>query len=105
VNAVTCSTLSSVPPTSQRREIQDSFDARAIARKVRTKQSATAATSSVSGDQKPPGPLNSGGGADASGGEHAALQEHMAFGIRNCRHGIVMWKFLHEIIDYLALPA
>src|SRR5437764_1024634 len=51
--------------THAEREIH--VDAPATARKVSTKQSATAATVRVSGDQQFPGPSNSAGGADTSG--------------------------------------
>jgi hypothetical protein len=70
-NRVNCdarSTRSKVPLTSQRSEVQGNSNARAIDRNVNTKQSATAATSSVSGDQRSPGPSNSAGGAECSSG-------------------------------------
>ena len=45
---------------------RDSFDnLAAMPRKLRMKQSATAATNRVSGDQRSPGPSNSAGGADS----------------------------------------
>ena len=58
--------------------VQSSFEARATARKLSRKQSATAAHSSVSGDQRSPGPSNSAGGADAIGGRPAAIERHVA---------------------------
>ena len=63
VNCVTRSTRSTVPVASQASEVHGSLDILAIPRKVRMKQSATAATRSVSGDQRFPGPPNSVGGA------------------------------------------
>src|SRR6516225_3492440 len=75
VNCVTRSTLSNVPTASHASDIQDSFDAAAMARKVSTKQPATAATSKVSGDQRSPGPLNSVGGALTSLGNRCASSE------------------------------
>ena len=47
------------------------FLARATPRKLSRKQSATAAQSSVSGDQRSPGPSNSAGGAVTSVGRPA----------------------------------
>src|SRR5262249_41121679 len=64
VKRVTPSTRSSTPSASQWTRSHGSFDARAIARKVRIKQSAEAATSSVSGDHWSPDPPNCAGGDD-----------------------------------------
>ena len=58
--------LASASP--RRSELQASFWARATPRKLSRKQSATAAQSSVSGDQRSPGPSNSAGGAVARTG-------------------------------------
>ena len=63
VNRVTPATRSSTPSTRHASVFHSKREARAIARKVSTKQSASDAHSSVSGDQTPPGPPNSGGGA------------------------------------------
>ena len=63
-NCVTRSTWSSVPAASHLRPSHGSFESLAIPRNVRTKQSATAAVTSVSGDQRSPGPSNSAGAAE-----------------------------------------
>lgn len=68
VNRETRSGRSSVPVHVTSRVVHDIRDARVIPLNVNTKQSTTAATSSVSGDHLPPGPSNSGGVAvDMSG--------------------------------------
>jgi hypothetical protein len=69
VNCVTRSTRSTVPEASQVSALHDIFEGLAIALNVRAKQSATAATVSVSGDHRSPGPSNSAGSADASPGQ------------------------------------
>src|SRR5579859_2801417 len=67
-NRVVRSTRSRVPVTSQTRDVQATPAARATARKVRIRQSPTAATSRVSGDHRSPGPSNGVGDADGSVG-------------------------------------
>ena len=68
VNCVTPSTRSRTPSTRHASSLHSTLDARAIARKLSTKQSAIDAHRSVSGDQTPPGPPNSGGEAVAISG-------------------------------------
>jgi len=64
---------SKVPVTSHSSDVQAKPDARATARKVRIKQSPTAATRSVSGDHRSPGPSNGIGDADRSVGNPPAF--------------------------------
>ncbi len=72
VKRVAFSTRSSVPVASASSEIHGIFEACAMARNESTKQLATAATSSDSGDQRSPGPPNSAGGAAAIVGSFSA---------------------------------
>src|SRR5579872_4545841 len=67
-NRVLRSRRSKVPVTSQMSDVQAKPAARATARKVRIRQSPTAATSSVSGDHRSPGPSNGVGDSDGSVG-------------------------------------
>src|SRR5579863_6394142 len=73
VNCATPSTRSNTPSTRHASSLHSSLEVRAIARKLSTKQSATDAHSSVSGDQTSPGPSNSGGGADAISGKRVEV--------------------------------
>jgi len=73
VKRIIRSTRSSVPSAWQRISVHSSFEARAMALKVRTKQSTTAATSKASGDHWSPGTPNSSGGAEAIGSTPLAL--------------------------------
>ena len=74
VNCVTPSTRSNTPSTRHSSSLHSSLEARAIARKLSTKQSASDAQSSVSGDHTSPGPSNSGGGAVAISGKLAEVR-------------------------------
>jgi hypothetical protein len=67
VNRVVRSDRSSIPWVTHCIETQSNFEACDTARKDKTKQSATDASNSVSGDQRSPGPSNSIGGALAIG--------------------------------------
>ena len=67
VNWVPLSVRSSVPSTCHSSAVHSNFEALAMARKDNAKQSATAATSKVSGDHWSPGPPNSAGAAEANG--------------------------------------
>jgi hypothetical protein len=67
VKRVTPSKRSTAPVASQTTFVQEIFATLATARNVKTRQSATAATTNVSGDHRFPGPSNSRGGAEMSG--------------------------------------
>ena len=67
-----------------------------MARKLSTKQSATAAVSSPSGDHWLPGPSNSLGGARFDDAHALGGQRHIAVGPNGRIDGVVMGKWVHE---------
>jgi len=96
VNCVTPSTRSNTPSTRHLRSLHSSLDARAIARKLSTKQSASDAQSSVSGDHTSPGPSNSGGGAVVISGKLGEVRATLPSGrplaaaVYRCGYGCII---------------